>query len=131
MSYAASAFGALRSAAGGATCRASCRCSKCAPSACQTRPLVASAAHTNQRRGRPLCLQAAEPLHRVDDADPLPLEQHLAREKGAVQLTKCERGECRNGASGHGPMLGEASDNADDLALDLDVARVDRLHLPV
>src|SRR5436309_12822252 len=29
------------------------------------------------------------------------------------------------------PMLGEASDNADDLALDLDVARVDRLHLPV
>ena len=52
-SYAASAFGALRSLAGAAICRASCRCSKRAPDGSQTRPLVATAAQRNQLRSRP------------------------------------------------------------------------------
>ena len=49
-SYAASGLGAFLSFARGATCRASCRCSKCAPVASQMSPLVATAAHVNQFR---------------------------------------------------------------------------------
>src|SRR5205823_3662738 len=49
-SYAVSGFGGFRSLAGGATCRATFRCSKRAPDDSQIRPLVATAAHFNQLR---------------------------------------------------------------------------------
>ena len=51
------------------------------------------------RRRRPLRLKPAQALDGVDDAHPLPLEQHLPREKGAVQLTKRE--DRRSGVFGH------------------------------
>ncbi len=52
------------------------------------------------------------------------LEEPLARQHCAVQLTPSDQRH-------PGAVLGEAADDADDLALDLDLGRVDRLHLGI
>src|SRR5438067_4889518 len=77
---------------------------------------------------RPLALEASETLDRLDHTEPPALEQHLPCEQRAIQLTQGEqRSADRHGA----PRLGEASNDADHLPLDLDVARVDRGHRSV
>ena len=43
------------------------------------------------RRGRPLRLQPGRPLDRLRDRDPVPPEQELSRERGAIQLPQRQR----------------------------------------
>src|SRR5258706_1685891 len=85
---------------------------------------------------RPLRLESAEAFDRVNDVELLAREQHLPREKGAVQLTKGESGGSGASDRRHSSILGESglrepADDPDDFPLDLDIACVDRLHLAV
>src|SRR6266508_368118 len=46
----------------------------------------------DERRLRLLRLRTRQPLHRLDDGDPLPRQQHLARQRRAIELPAAQRG---------------------------------------